>query len=143
MSNKYLVFGVLDAQTKVAEIEAESPEEASEKFWDTDEASPSVCNYCSKELEIADCMGSIVLDAESSDVLLNTTSFHERNVALQSELDAKDELLSLLFDIADKMYEALPCDAKYSSDCTPCGYSDFINHNSELYDKLKALRGKE
>lgn len=86
---KYNVYASIEASTMCAEIEAESVEEAIEKFWDTNEACPSVCNYCSKQIEIGESVGIHVSD-ESHEVLHSEMDSHiyykERIAKLEKRL---------------------------------------------------------
>lgn len=65
---KFIVYGNVSASTMSVEIEANSPEEALDKFFDTDEASPSVCHHCTREIEVGEVYEGYVLDEEGNQV---------------------------------------------------------------------------
>lgn len=65
---KFTVFGVLSASTRTFETEANNPEEAAENFFESDEASSSLCHYCSKEVELGEVYQTLVYDEEGNEV---------------------------------------------------------------------------
>lgn len=74
MPNTYLVYGVVSGSTMTVEIEANTPEEAQEKFWDKNEASPSICYHCTKEIEIGEVSEAIVTDSDGNELINETYS---------------------------------------------------------------------
>jgi len=61
---------------------------------------------------------------------------------LRSENERLKELLKGLNNLAQYMYEKIPCDSTFSGDCTPCSYSDFLNANN-LEEILKPSEAME
>lgn len=51
------------------EVQANSPEEAAEKAYNSDEASSSVCHQCAGNINIGDCIRVIVYDESGEEVL--------------------------------------------------------------------------
>ena len=70
---KYDVTILIDACNGVT-VDAESPDDAADLAYDSDGASPGICHYCSRVVELGDCLGVIVYDESGEEVLNDTVS---------------------------------------------------------------------
>tara|TARA_Y100001963_G_scaffold17759_1_gene21901 strand:+ start:6363 stop:6764 length:402 start_codon:yes stop_codon:yes gene_type:complete len=121
---KYLVYAPVDVQTKVFECEADSIEEAKEKFWESDECSPSICHYCSSEFEVGDTDGAIVMN-ERGDVLEDSTNTYVKEIKRKKELAQANERIKELIGILKNQnsYHGDDNSGKCSDeDCVGCMY---------------------
>jgi len=97
---KYYVVGTVDATTATFNCEAEDPMQAMDQFYDSDEASPSVCHHCSDEVEVTEVYQARVYDAETHE---EVASDADEKVCityvkglLESEMTKEDILKELL-----------------------------------------------
>lgn len=75
---KYDVSLIFSADWGV-EINADSPEEACEKAYNSDEAAPSVCHQCASHVNLGDCIRVIVYDENGDEVL--DDGFEQRSIS--------------------------------------------------------------
>lgn len=64
---KWSVYAVVDAGFHVGYVEAETGEEAAGKAYEKDECcAPTLCNYCSRDIELGDLM-YLICDSEGEE----------------------------------------------------------------------------
>lgn len=68
MTEKYNVSLIFSADFEV-EVEADSPDDAAEKAYNSDAVSVSLCHQCSKDINIGDCYRVIVCDEAGNEVI--------------------------------------------------------------------------
>jgi len=88
--NKYNVSLIFSADWGV-EVKAESPEDAANQAYNSDEASVSVCHQCAGNINIGDCIRVIVYDESGQEML--DDGYEQKEIALLrsrvAELEAK------------------------------------------------------
>lgn len=118
---RYSVYGVLNASTQTFETEADSPEEALDKFYDSNEACPSVCNYCSKEVELGEMSHAYVMDENHNEVLND-------NEYKRVSKDTYEKISTLIHHL----YTSGECEKLLSK-------MKFVDEDENFYDKVKEL----
>lgn len=113
---KYDVSLIFSADWGV-EINADSPEEACEKAYNSDEAAPSVCHQCASHVNLGDCIRVIVYDENGDEVL--DDGFEQR---LISRLEKQIATITKQRDLAVKALKS-------------CGVNDGLNGPTQYFDE--------
>lgn len=95
------MFGNISATTIVVDVEASSPQEALDLFFDTSEATPSICHQCSDHIEIGEVYQGHVMDKNHAIIYtdaMKTYSKQEIIKLLQSDKTKEDLILELQKD---------------------------------------------
>ena len=65
---KYYVTVIFDASKQI-EVEADSPEDAAQKAYESDECYVSLCHRCSHEIDMGDAVRAFVYDESCTEEL--------------------------------------------------------------------------
>ena len=100
---KYNVSLVFSADWQV-DVKANSPDEAAEKAYNSEEASASVCYQCAGNINLGDCIRVIVYDESGTEVLddgeekKQNDALRAENERLKAEHERSEEALDRVID---------------------------------------------
>ena len=91
--SKYSVSLIFSADSGV-DIEADSPEEAAELAYNSNEASPSLCHQCARDVNLGDCIRTIVYDENGAEVFDDGWEIKKIN-RLEQRLSEADKVINM------------------------------------------------
>ena len=94
--SKYSVSLIFSADSGV-DIEADSPEEAAELAYNSNEASPSLCHQCARDVNLGDCIRTIVYDENGAEVFDDGWEIKKIN-RLEQRLSEADKVIKMAKD---------------------------------------------